>query len=276
MTDNKENWLKEASYKLALLEAMDIFLVPDARSLKAFLKKPTLIIKMAYGDVPEHCQELLNDYENFKQKKDLIVTDETNLKLLIQSYEQGLTPDEAAVEIAKWCDTPEEAGKFVASPDVMPFILCLSLIFVLFAIAIRMYHVTVDRVNVQNEYENSSTIYKNMVNLYQNKGDFKVDTVRAIKEGVIPKNMPIIDDKIMNRWDGEVVILGNNINSFEVKYSHVIANDVCQGLLQKEKNIGWRSITVDEMKFDNYDKIKTIDIAKLCDKKDFVDITFKK
>lgn len=277
MIDNKENWLKEATYKLALLEAMEgIFLVPDARTLKAFLKKPTLIIKMAYGDVPESYQNVLKDYANFKQNKDSIITTEDDLKQLNESYSKGLTPDEAAVEIIKWCDTPEEAGKFVTSPDITPILLFIGLIMILVTTAITMYSITVDKVNVQNEYENSSSIYKNMINLYQNKGDFKLDTVRAIKEGVIPKTMPIVDNKVMNRWEGEVNVLGTGINNFEVKYSHVESHDVCMDLLIIEKKIGWSSVLINEQKFDNYVKMKTVDIAASCDKKDFVDITFRK
>jgi hypothetical protein len=52
MNDKKEVWLKEATEKLNLLrEFDDMFLVPDGKTLNAFLKRPTLIIKMEFkGD----------------------------------------------------------------------------------------------------------------------------------------------------------------------------------------------------------------------------------
>ena len=46
MSINKEKWMEEAAYKLDLLYEFDeIFLVPDAKTLNAFLKHPTLILK---------------------------------------------------------------------------------------------------------------------------------------------------------------------------------------------------------------------------------------
>lgn len=170
----------------------------------------------------------------------------------------------------------KESEKYSIRTNFMPLLFFIALITILIATAIIMYNITVDKVNVQNEYENSSSLYQNLNNLYKNKGDFKLDTANAIKEGIVPKNMTIVGDKVMNRWEGEVTIIGTNLNNFEIKYSHVEAHDVCMDLLMIEKKIGWSSILINEQKFDNYETMKMTDIATSCDRKDFVDITFKK
>lgn len=117
MIRKKEDWIKEASYKLALLlEFEEHFLVPDGKTLNVFLKRPTLIIKMMYKDIPDMCQEALDSYEDFeKNRKHTFQLVEEDIKKLEESYNKGLTPSDAAIEIIKWCNIPEEAGKFLVS-----------------------------------------------------------------------------------------------------------------------------------------------------------------
>lgn len=88
MIDKKEEWLKDASYKLALLlEFEEHFLVPDGKTLNAFLKRPTLIIKLMYKDIPDMGQEALDSYEDFeKNRKHTFQLDEDDIKKLEKSY----------------------------------------------------------------------------------------------------------------------------------------------------------------------------------------------
>lgn len=280
MIRKKEDWIKEASYKLALLlEFEEHFLVPDGKTLNVFLKRPTLIIKMMYKDIPDMCQEALDSYEDFeKNRKHTFQLVEEDIKKLEESYNKGLTPSDAAIEMIKWCNTPEEAGKFLVSPEThfLPIIMMFGLFLGLIAIIITLYGVTKDRVNVQYETENVSTLYKNVTKLYQEKGDFKLNTVIAFKDRAIPETLPIVNNKLMNRWDGEVTLLGSGVNNFEVTYTHVKNRETCIMFVKKQKETGWTSVKVGNDTFENISQIKDYHLVKSCDVAEYIPITFKK
>ncbi len=143
MTQEKEIWLKEAIKKLELLlEFEEDFFVPDAKTLKAFLSKDTLILKMMYKDNPDLLSEAIERLEKVKNSKDpLNRISEMELEELNKSYLQGLTPSQAAINQVKWCETPEEAGEFLVSPSPMPLSLLLLFCFIaaMFATAINLY-----------------------------------------------------------------------------------------------------------------------------------------
>lgn len=280
MSTEKDIWLDDAKHKLTLLiEFEEHLLIPDAKTLNAFLLKPTLILKMMYKEDPERLAEVLKTYQNLSSNKtispDLSPED---IKTLEESFDKGLTPNQAAIELIKWCDTPEETGKYLVSPQshMVPMMMLLLLIFGLIAITIIAYGMVKDKINVQHESEHVSTLYKNITDTYNQKGAFKLDNATAFKEGLVPATMMISDKTIKNSWDGEVLIAGTSINTFEVKYTHVEGGDVCFSLLKKEQNVGWGSVVVADNKLDNYKNIKNFEIAKPCTSNDFVDITFKK
>lgn len=280
MTTEKDIWLNDAKHKLTLLiEFEEHLLIPDAKTLNAFLLKPTLILKMMYKEDPEMLTKVLETYQEISSNKtispDLSPED---IKTLEEAFVKGLSPNQAAIEQIKWCDTPEEAGKYLVSPQahMMPMMMLLCLIFGLIAITIIAYGMVKDKINVQHESEHVSTLYKNITDTYTQKGAFKLDNTRAVKEGIVPATMMMTDQSIKNSWDGEVLITGASINAFEVKYTHVEGGDVCFSLLKKEQNIGWGSVVVADNKLDNYKNLKNFEIEKPCTSNDFVDITFKK
>jgi len=280
MTTEKDIWLNDAKHKLTLLiEFEEHLLIPDAKTLNAFLLKPTLILKMMYKEDSEMLAKVLETYQDMSSNKtispDLSPED---INTLEEAFVKGLTPNQAAIEQIKWCDTPEEAGKYLVSPQasMVPMMMLIFLIVGLIAITITVYGTVKDKLNVQHESEHVSALYKNINDIYKQKGNFKLDNATAIKEGLIPNTMTIADKTIMNNWDGEVLISGTSSNAFEVKYTHVEADFNCIDFIKKEKNVGWSSVTVGDKTLNNYKEIKNIDLAKACKSDDFVDITFKK
>lgn len=277
MIINKEKWLEEACYKLAFLEAMDgMFLVPDAQSLRTFLKKPKLLIKLAYKDHPDLYQDKMVEYDNFEKNKSSIITSSENLKTLNKLYAKGLTPDEAAIEITKWCDTPAEAGKFIASPNPMSLVVIMAIFLSITAVTLKLYSTLGDRLDLKNEVENSKLLYKNIVSFYENKGNITLDTNRVIKEGLVPENMPVVGEKIINIWDGEVIIKSSNINNLEITYTNVEPYNVCVDFLITEKKLEWNSVIINEHILINYKTIKNNDIYNVCQSQEPITITFKK
>lgn len=280
MTTEKDIWLNDAKHKLTLLmEFEEHLLIPDAKTLNAFLLKPTLILKMMYKDHPDILSEALVKYQHMSSNKAISPDiSKEDIKDLEEAFVKGLTPNQAAIEQIKWCDTPEESGKYIVSPQVnmLPMIMLIGLIAGLIAITIIAYGMVKDKINVQHESEHVSALYKNINDSYNQKGNFKLDNTTAIKEGLIPNTMTISDQKIKNSWDGEVLIAGTSSNAFEVKYTHVEANINCIDFVKKEQNIGWSSVIVGDKTLNNYKELKNIDIAKACKYNGFVDITFKK
>lgn len=135
---------------------------------------------------------------------------------------------------------------------------------------------TKERVNVQYETENVITLYKNVTKLYQEKGDFKLNTIIAFKDRSIPETLPIVNNKLMNRWDGEVTIIGSGINNFEVTYTHVKNRETCIMFVKKQKETGWNSVKVGNDTFQNISQIKDYHLVKSCDVAEYIPITFKK
>jgi hypothetical protein len=280
MTTEKDIWLADAKHQLTLLlEFEDHVLIPDAKTLNTFLLKPTLILKMMYKDHPNMLSEALIKYQDMAASKTISPNiSQEDINALEEAFVKGLTPNQAAIEQVKWCDTPEEAGKYLVSQqaNVTPLIMLIGLIVGLVAITITFYGFARDKLNIQHESEHLSTLYKNITNVYNQKGTLKLDNATAIKEGLIPETMMITDQKIKNSWDGEVLITGTSSNAFEVKYTHVEDDISCINLVKKEQKIGWNSVIIANKKLDNYKEIKNVDIAEACNSNGFVDITFKK
>lgn len=59
----------------------------------------------------------------------------------------------------------------------------------------------------------------------------------VIKEGIVPESMSVVDGKIINVWDGEVIVNGSNIDNFEITYTNVEPYDVCANFLITEKSL---------------------------------------
>jgi hypothetical protein len=255
MNYTKEEWFKEASYQLSFLfEFEEHFIVPDARTLNVFLKRPTLIIKMLYKDMPENVQEVLEQYENFnKDRNQTYQLMPEDIKKLEESYAQGLTPIEAVIDIVKWCDTPEQAGKFLVSPEsyTLPMILLIGLMFILIMLAITLYGTVKDKVNIQKETETLTAIHKNNEN---------TSTIQTL-----------------NAWDGNVSVQKIK-NVLEITYTKVPAIESCFMMVIKQENVGWDSISVGSKTFDDTTKIKKGDLGLACDynEKDNVNLVFRK
>lgn len=280
MNAKKDIWLNDAKHKLTLLiEFEEHLLIPDAKTLNAFLLKPTLILKMMYKEDPEMLAEALAKYQEMAANKtvssDIIQED---INALEDAFEKGLTVNQAAIQQVKWCDTPEEAGKYMVSSQVnmAPMLMILGLIAGLIAITITFYGFAKDKLNIQHESEHISTLCKNITTAYNQKGTFKLDNATAIREGLIPETMTIADQTIKNSWDGEVVLSGTSSKAFEVKYTHVEDDMICIELVKKEQNVGWNSVVIANNNLDNYKEIKNIEIVKACNSNGFVDIIFKK
>ena len=255
MNYTKEEWFKEASYQLSFLfEFEEHFIVPDARTLNAFLKRPTLIIKMLYKEMPENAQEVLKQYATFNKDRnqtyELIPED---IKKLEESYAQGLTPIEAVIDIVKWCDTPEQAGKFLVSPEsyTLPMILLIGLMFLLIVLAITLYGTVKDKVNIQKETETLTAIHQN--------------------------NDNASSTQTLNAWDGNVSVQKIK-NVLEITYTKVPAHESCFMMVIKQANAGWNSISVGNKNFDDTTKIKKVDLGLACDynEKDNVNLVFRK
>lgn len=255
MSNKKEDWMKEASYQLSLLfEFEEHFIVPDARTLNAFLKRPTLIIKMLYKEMPESAQEVLEQYEIFnKDRNQTYELMPEDIKKLEASYAQGLTPIEAAIDIVKWCDTPEQAGKFLVSPEsyTLPMILLISLMFLLFVLAITLYGTVKEKVNIQKETETLTAIHQNN------------DNASATQT--------------LNAWDGNISVQKIK-NVLEITYAKVPSHESCFMMVIKQENAGWDSISVGNKTFNDTTKIKKVDLGLACDynEKDNVNLVFRK
>lgn len=279
MIDKKEEWLKEASYKLALLtEFEEHFLVPDGKTLNAFLKRPTLILKMMYKDVPDMGQEALDSYEDFeKNRKYTYQLIEEDVKKLEESYSKGLTPNEAAIDMIKWCDTPEEAGRYIASahPDMFSTLFIMGIFIGILVTAFYLYGTVKEKVAVRDASEHLLTVYKNAEE-FNEKNNTNLNNEKAIKSGIVPKEMKIEENKITNAWEGAVEI-ESTPSFFKLTYAHVPTLNSCVEFLEKQKNTGWDSVVVGNQKFENYSKITKLEVLKACDlENDHVDMIFEK
>lgn len=278
MIDKKEEWLKESSYKLALLkEFEDHFLVPDGKTLNAFLKRPTLILKMMNKGYPDICQEALDQYENFEKNKSSITLDKDELKELEQSYEKGLSPSETAINIIKFCDTPAEAGIYIASsnPDMFSTLFIIGLFIGILGTAFYLYGTVKEKVAVRDSSEHLLTVYKNAEEFNEKHND-NLNNEKAIKSGIVPKEMKIEENKITNAWEGAVEI-ESTLSFFKITYAHVPTHDSCVEFLEKQKNTGWNSVVVGTQKFENYSKITKLELLKACNlEDDHVDMIFEK
>lgn len=279
MSINKEKWMEEAAYKLDLLYEFDeIFLVPDAKTLNAFLKHPTLIIKTGQKDYPAALKELLEKYDKFeKNKTSGVPLSEDDLSKLSKSYEKGMTPTQAAIDIVKLCDTPEESGQFFVSPQIYTFnvLVIIGLLIGLTVAALTLYVMTKEKLKVKDESAHVSTIYQKAAE-FNAKNSVDLDNEKAIKSGLIPKEMKIDNNKISNVWDGAVTI-ESNPKFFKLTYDQVPTSDSCVDLLSRQKDIGWDTIVVGEQTFENYKNITNIDVTKACDLREkHVNIVFKK
>lgn len=248
MSLEKEEWLKEATYNLSLLdEFSDMFLLPDGKRLNAFLKKPTLIIRIANKDHPESLKILLEKYEDFKiNKKDHCKADDYDLTELTKSYELGLTPEQAAINIIKVADTPEEASEYLVSPSLFKPIFSIGLFIAIITAIVVMSNMLNDRIEWKDTSKSISTIYEN------------------------DKNVGV--KKI---WNDPVTIESSN-NVLKLTYNLVPA-EKCVYLFNSQKKTGWDSITVGDKVFTDYNSVKNVDIANACTSgdKDTVDMVFK-
>lgn len=249
MTLEKEKWLKEAAYNLALLdEFSDMFLLPDGKRLNAFLKKPTLIIRIANKDHHESLKILLEKYKDFKiNKKDHCKADDYDLTELTKSYELGLTPQQAAINIIKVADTPEEASEYLASPTLLSPILYMSIFVIIITTIIVLYNAITEKLESKHQSEAISMTYENNKNV----GVTKI-------------------------WNDPVTIESSN-DVLKLTYNLVPA-EKCIYLFNSQKKTGWDSITVGEKVFTDYNTVKNFDIANACvsGDKDTVNMVFKK
>lgn len=282
MNDKKEVWLKEATEKLNLLrEFDDMFLVPDGKTLNAFLKRPTLIIRTAFKDDPASLKDTLDNYEDFqKNKHNLPPLHNDDLIDLNKSYEKGVSPNQAAVSIIKWCDTPEEAGAIVASSSGrfgISYFITMGCIIALCSLMIILYNAAKESSNIGKEVENSVFIYNKTVDFFNVKNNLDLNNEKAIDVDIFPDGMKKSADTVYNQWDGLVFIKGTSLNNFKLSYTHMPSDKVCFGFIKKQKDIGWTSVVIDNREFNNYNTMNNAQLLKACDTtNDYVDILLKK
>lgn len=264
MSIENEKWLEEASYKLALLtEFEDHFIVPDGKTLKAFLMRPTLILKMMNKEYPDLYQEDLEKYENFEKNKKNIILHADDLKELQESYEKGLSPNEAVINIIKWCDTPEDAGQFLVSPEpqMLQLIMYISFFLILVIGAVNFYINLREHSDIKRESKNISTIY---IKANDPNNTVELNNEKAIKAGIIPTKMIVENGKVSNIWEGNVMIESTK-NSFKLTYLNVPTMDACFNLIKKQSATGWSSVSVGDQEFKDYNKIENLSLEKACD-----------
>lgn len=256
MNEEKQIWMQKASHQLKLLLNFEgNFIIPDKKTLKAFLKRPTLIFKMMYEESPDILAEELEKYRIFEDgNRESVELSEDDLNLLNQFYEKGFNPDDAALEIVKWCDTPEESGKYLVSPEIYTFHMMITFLVlaVIVGIAVILMGTLKDKENVKIESNKIS-------NAYSKSNDFT---------GHIENNL--------NVWDGNIEMKSSK-NLFELQYDNVPSFNTCLMLIEKQKETGWSSIIIDGKELKELDKIKDSDIALACrSKKESVNIVFQK
>lgn len=256
MNEERCKWMEEASYKLKLLLKFEgDFIIPDKKTLRAFLNRPTLIFKMMYKDSPDILKEELDKLRIFEEenRKSVEIT-EDNLRKLEEFYEKGFTSDYAALEIVKWCDTPEESGKYIVSPEIYTFQMMIAFLVlaVIVGIAVILMGTLKDKENVKIESSKIS-------NAYSKSNDFT---------GYVENNL--------NAWDGNIEMKSSK-NLFELQYNNVPSFNTCIMLIEKQKETGWSSIIIDGKELKELYKIKDSDIALACrSKKESVNIVFQK
>lgn len=124
MTETREVWLEKAMYSYRLCEFfseqawIECDRIASAQSLRTFLKRPSLAVRIMalniYQDDMDKKAYFFETYSNIHNTESIHYIDifKSTKKKLISFYDKGMTPDEAAIQLSKNCDTRKEADEY--------------------------------------------------------------------------------------------------------------------------------------------------------------------
>lgn len=144
MMNEKEIWLKKALYNYRMCQwfYQTVWWTVSAETLRTFLKRPLLSISITAQQIDKNKANtkdiLLHEFSLIHENSSshFMTADKKTITELIGLYEKGISPEEAAIEVVKDCDTREEAeiheGEILSSGFPGPFIsaFCISASFI--------------------------------------------------------------------------------------------------------------------------------------------------